>query len=61
MVDNYQLIRIKEDTLYIIDRGLTREEVEGYILVRDEDDCDRITPSEVYAVSDSDMSRIFGR
>lgn len=61
MADKFQLIRIKQDTLYIIDKGLEREDVEGYNLILSEDDCDKVSPSQVYAVSDFDMSRIFGR
>lgn len=61
MPDKYQLIKIKDNTLYILGRGLTREEVEDYSVLRTEDDCDRVDPSSTYAVSDSDMSRIFGR
>lgn len=61
MPDKYQLIKVKDNTLYIIDRGLTRDEVEDFGVLRTEDDCDRIDPTKTYAVSDSDMSRIFGR
>lgn len=59
--DKYQLIKVKDDTLYIVSRGLTRDDIEEFNIVRDEDDCDKIVPSRAYAVSDSDMSRIFGR
>lgn len=59
--DKYQLIKVKDDTLYIISRGLTREDIEEFSIILDEDDCDMIIPSRTYAVSDSNMSRIFGR
>lgn len=59
--DKYQLIRVKNDTLYILDRGLDREEIEDFKILLNEDDCDRINPLSTYAVSDSDMTRIFGR
>lgn len=59
--DKYQLIKVKDDTLYIISKGLSRDDIEPYSVIRDEDDCDRIVPSKTYAVSDTNMSRIFGR
>ena len=59
--DKYQLIRVKDDTLYIINRGLSRDDIEEFGIISDEDDCDKIDPSRTYAVSDSNMSRIFGR
>lgn len=61
MPDKYQLIRVKDDTLYIVDRGLAREDIEDFRVIYSEDDCDRIDPSKIYAVSDFDMSKIFGR
>lgn len=61
LADKYQLIKVKDDTLYIISRGLTRDDIEEFSILRDEDDCDKIVPSRTYAVSDSNMSRIFGR
>lgn len=59
--DKYQLIKVKDDTLYILSKGLSRDDIDTYSVIRDEDDCDRIVPSRTYAVSDSNMSRIFGR
>lgn len=61
LADKYQLIKIKDNTLYIIDKGLSREEIENYSVIINEDDCDRVNPSLVYAVSDFNMSRMFGR
>lgn len=57
----YSLIKIDGDTLRIVKTNLTHSDITSYTVLYSENDCDKVKPNTVYAISESSMYKIFGR